>query len=288
MATGWPFWAATSDERIETAFDLAGLQPADHFVDLGCGDGRVLLRAADRGARVTGIEVDDELAAKARLLLADYSFDATVVEGDIAAELRVLAASDPPDVVFAYLEPRHLATTGPRARRDARRNAGRRHGVDRARLGGRGGGRPVLPLSDAADGLCGSWVGRRGRAKPSSSPSPPTPSLVATRFRHPGGPILVAADEKLAGVIDVLAGADRAAPGQLVVLDLRWKPSAPGTVVDGTVGVEGLPPFDVLGIVGVGESGMWGVTGAGMAQLKAVLAARGPAAVLEAARDSRP
>src|SRR5687767_14701194 len=104
MAAGWPFWAATSDERIEQALDLAELQPGEHLIDLGCGDGRVLLRAAaDRDAKVTGVELDRELASRARALLDALDVGAEVIEADFTT----VDLADV-DVVFAYLSPATL------------------------------------------------------------------------------------------------------------------------------------------------------------------------------------
>lgn len=103
MTGGWPFWAATSDERIDDALRLAGLRRGERLIDLGCGDGRVLLRAAeDYGAHVTGVELDPELAAIARDLLAATGIDGTVLEADF--ETVAIDA----DVVFAYLSPATL------------------------------------------------------------------------------------------------------------------------------------------------------------------------------------
>src|SRR3954471_3190538 len=102
-APGWPFWAATSDERIDRAFDLARLEPGEHLIDLGCGDGRVLLRAAVlREAKVTGVELDGALAASARQLLADHHAAGDVLETDFSSGDVPLEDAD---VVFAYLSP---------------------------------------------------------------------------------------------------------------------------------------------------------------------------------------
>ena len=50
-------WVPTLYRRIRKALDLTGLQAGETFYDLGCGDGRVLVAAAKRGARAVGIEV---------------------------------------------------------------------------------------------------------------------------------------------------------------------------------------------------------------------------------------
>lgn len=65
-------WVPTQAARIQRALDLAEIQPGETFYDLGCGDGRVLVAAARRGARAIGIEVSPIhcLAARLRAALA--------------------------------------------------------------------------------------------------------------------------------------------------------------------------------------------------------------------------
>lgn len=265
MPTGWPFWAATSDERIEAAFDLARLEAGEHLVDLGCGDGRVLLRAAAlRGARVTGIDIDPAMAEKARRLLADHGTEGTVIEGDLVGVLPTLE----PDVVFAYLSPATLQ----RLRRPiAALPSGTRvvstgwavpgwepaAVVDRCYLYRL----PVAELDTPGD------IGWESEGLVVSLPAD-APSLVAVRCRHPGGPVVASAGEGLAPVVDVLAGADVAVPGEAVVVDLRFQPAPAGTVIDGTLEVERLSPFTVLARMGAGGSGMWGVDAAGIAEFR--------------------
>lgn len=95
----WPFFAPSRRKAIERALTLAALAPGERFVDLGCGDGRVLVAAARRGARVLGIEADGELVEQARRRLDRAGVDGRVVEGDIF-DCEIDA-----DVVFAYLTP---------------------------------------------------------------------------------------------------------------------------------------------------------------------------------------
>ena len=75
--TGWPFWAPSDLATVEAALDLAELAAGDRFVDLGCGDGQVLVAAARRGALVLGVEIDEELAGHAREALAANGSRAT-------------------------------------------------------------------------------------------------------------------------------------------------------------------------------------------------------------------
>ena len=49
------------------ALEDAGVGPADVVYDLGCGDGRIPIRAAQRfGARAVGVDVDGRLVAEAQ------------------------------------------------------------------------------------------------------------------------------------------------------------------------------------------------------------------------------
>ncbi len=59
--TGVGFWGgAIADEVFET-FKRIRLQKFRNFIDLGSGDGRVVLIASLFGVKAAGIEVDDEL-----------------------------------------------------------------------------------------------------------------------------------------------------------------------------------------------------------------------------------
>ncbi len=95
----WAFWAPTSDELIEAALTLAKVTTGDRLLDLGCGDGRVLVAAAKRGASVRGVEVDPSLAERARQSLAGANVSGHVELSDM------FEASLDADVVFAYLTP---------------------------------------------------------------------------------------------------------------------------------------------------------------------------------------
>jgi SAM-dependent methyltransferase len=52
-------WFPTSKRHIRTMLQMAELKPGELVYDLGCGDGRVLILAAEEfGARGVGIEID--------------------------------------------------------------------------------------------------------------------------------------------------------------------------------------------------------------------------------------
>jgi hypothetical protein len=107
-AEPWAFWAPSDDRLIETALDLAGVGPGTSFLDLGCGDGRVLLAAARRGAMVRGVEANPDLAEQARSKLAAAGLGGTVEVGDL------FAASMTADLIYAYLTPVMLSLLGNR------------------------------------------------------------------------------------------------------------------------------------------------------------------------------
>src|SRR5262245_59146784 len=51
-------WVPTPPTLVEKMLDLARVTPTDRFVDLGSGDGVLVIAAAKRGARARGIEYD--------------------------------------------------------------------------------------------------------------------------------------------------------------------------------------------------------------------------------------
>lgn len=82
--------------------ELADAGPADYVIDLGSGDGRIVITAAFRGAMGHGVELDRELVAVAheRARAAEVEDMVTFLEADIfTADLR------PASVVTLYLMP---------------------------------------------------------------------------------------------------------------------------------------------------------------------------------------
>ena len=78
-------WVPTPPELAEKMLDLARLTPEDRFVDLGSGDGVLVIAAARRGARARGIEYDRGLVelSKRRAAEAGVSKMTKFVRGDI-------------------------------------------------------------------------------------------------------------------------------------------------------------------------------------------------------------
>ncbi len=62
----------TMSKQIEAALDLAGLKPGQTLLELGCGDGKVLIAAARRGYNAVGYELNPLLAIIAWLRTRRY------------------------------------------------------------------------------------------------------------------------------------------------------------------------------------------------------------------------
>ena len=59
-----PYWP-TPPALVERMLDLAAVGPGDRLKDLGCGDGRIVLAAARRGASALGVDLDAARIAEA-------------------------------------------------------------------------------------------------------------------------------------------------------------------------------------------------------------------------------
>jgi SAM-dependent methyltransferase len=78
-------WVPTPPALVEKMLDLAHLTPDDRLVDLGSGDGVLVIGAARRGARARGIEYDRGLVelSKRKAREAGVSAKTRFVRGDI-------------------------------------------------------------------------------------------------------------------------------------------------------------------------------------------------------------
>jgi SAM-dependent methyltransferase len=101
----------TPHTLVQKMLDLAGLTPSDFLIDLGCGDGRIAVAAALRGARALGVDLDplriEEAAAAARI---------AGVEGRVRFRRQDLFRTPifEADVVTLYLLPRINLALRPR------------------------------------------------------------------------------------------------------------------------------------------------------------------------------
>jgi len=93
--------------------DLAGAGPGDRLVDLGCGDGRICIAAARRGARALGVDIDAERIAEAQAAASAAGVAAlTAFRREDLFETRLEGAS----IVALYTLPLVHNLLGPRLR----------------------------------------------------------------------------------------------------------------------------------------------------------------------------
>ena len=107
-----PPFISTPGDVVERMLQLAGTQPGDLVVDLGSGDGRIVIAAAQKfGARGLGIELDEKLLEKSRhnARLAKVADRVSFVHGDVLVS-DISKAS----VVTLYLLPSLIDRLQPR------------------------------------------------------------------------------------------------------------------------------------------------------------------------------
>src|SRR5260370_12084605 len=70
-------YVPTPAKVVDAMLDLAGINAADVLVDLGSGDGRIVVTAAKRfGISATGVEIDPDLVLKSEQLAMQECVDA--------------------------------------------------------------------------------------------------------------------------------------------------------------------------------------------------------------------
>src|SRR5579884_362002 len=93
----------TLKPQIETALTLAQLKPGQTLIELGCGDGRVVLAAAKKGIKVVGYELNPILALTAWLRTRHYRRQVKIVWGNFW-----LKDWPPADAIFVFLLYRYM------------------------------------------------------------------------------------------------------------------------------------------------------------------------------------
>src|SRR5690554_1729107 len=58
-------YVPTKQSVVEAMLDMAGVKKGDVHYDLGCGDGRIVISAAKRGAIATGVDLDPQRISEA-------------------------------------------------------------------------------------------------------------------------------------------------------------------------------------------------------------------------------
>jgi SAM-dependent methyltransferase len=111
-------FVATDLEVVRAMLEAATVGPGDVVYDLGCGDGRIVITAAQRyGARGVGVDLDPERVREARdnALRAGVADRVTFVQQDLFA-----TDVSPATVVALYLSPELNVRLRPTLLRDLR------------------------------------------------------------------------------------------------------------------------------------------------------------------------
>jgi SAM-dependent methyltransferase len=93
----------TLKSQIEAALKLADAKPGETMLELGCGDGRVVIAAARRGVNVIGYELNPLLALIAWLRTRRFGRRVKIVWGDFWKEDWPRA-----EAIFVFLLPRYM------------------------------------------------------------------------------------------------------------------------------------------------------------------------------------
>ena len=102
LLVGAPY-LPTMKKQVAAALDLADLQPGQTLLELGCGDGKVLIAAAKEGVNVIGYELNPVLAAVAWLRTRRYRSQVRVVWGNFWEK-----SWPPSEAIFTFLLPRYM------------------------------------------------------------------------------------------------------------------------------------------------------------------------------------
>src|SRR4030042_5753998 len=82
-------WGPTCQVLVDQMLNMAKVTPQDYVVDLGSGDGRLVITAAKRGARALGIEYNPDMVTLSKRNAAK--------EGVMDKAAFIKAALDEPD-----------------------------------------------------------------------------------------------------------------------------------------------------------------------------------------------
>ena len=93
----------TLKSQINAALELAEVKKGQTMLELGCGDGRVVLAAAKRGLNVVGYELNPLLAAIAWLRTRRYGHKVKIIWGDYWQK-----DWPPADSIFVFLLPNYM------------------------------------------------------------------------------------------------------------------------------------------------------------------------------------
>ncbi|HSD55606.1 MAG TPA: hypothetical protein VLA92_00475 [Candidatus Saccharimonadales bacterium] len=98
-----PPYLPTLRKQIDVAFDLLDLKEGQTLLELGSGDGRVMLEAAKRGYRVVGIELNPFLVVISWVVTFRYRKQVRIIWGSYWGAPWPRA-----DAIFTFMLPRYM------------------------------------------------------------------------------------------------------------------------------------------------------------------------------------
>jgi hypothetical protein len=96
-------YVPTLQPQVDAALKLVDLKPGQTLLELGCGDGKVLIAAARQGLNVVGYELNPLLAVVAWLRTRRYRGQVKVVWGDFWRQ-----SWPPAEGIFTFLLPKYM------------------------------------------------------------------------------------------------------------------------------------------------------------------------------------
>lgn len=120
ILTGYAAWigapyAPTPMLAVESALDLAQIKKDEVLIDLGAGDGRVIVSAAKRGAKVVGYELSPFLWVVTKINLLSHGLNGKVLLAD-----GFNADFSKADVIFLFLMPKSMENFSKKLRAKSR------------------------------------------------------------------------------------------------------------------------------------------------------------------------
>ncbi len=109
-----PF-VATKKEQVLKMVEIADIKKGDRVIDLGSGDGRLVIAAAKLGAKSTGVEKNPFLVLISKIRLKLAKVKAKIILGDIFNQDLQTA-----DVIFLYLNPATLKKLLPKLKKQTK------------------------------------------------------------------------------------------------------------------------------------------------------------------------
>jgi len=103
LLVGAPY-VPTLSPQVKVALELVDLRADQTLLELGCGDGKVLVAAARQGIQVVGYELNPILALVAWLRTRRYRSQVKIVWGDFWR-----CSWPPAEAIFVFLLPRYMA-----------------------------------------------------------------------------------------------------------------------------------------------------------------------------------